>query len=100
MSEEINIDDLINKEYSEIEYLNYIKPEVIKKIRDYVISSKSKTPLEDYAIAILKKEKSKKRDIFLEIIIELKSLRKKYKAGEKFAGMCLINYGFLKKRYL
>lgn len=95
---EMKIDEWIEQGWDEIDFLNYVKPLVLSNIRAYILKvGKGSSPLEEYEDLIRSKPKSKKRDLYLEIISWLKEVRDKAKNGDKVSKMILVNHGFMKK---
>lgn len=94
---EWTIDEWLDAGYSDVDYLNYIKPLIIRTIREFVLKSEDSSPLEVYESKLLEKPDSKKKELFVAVVEDLKKLKKKAKSGDKVARIFLINYGLVRR---
>lgn len=83
-------------DFNELDYLNYVKPLVIRRIVEYVKKFTDSNPLKSLREKLGQEKNGKKRRRILEIISYLEFIKKRYEEGDKIARMILVNYGLIK----
>lgn len=93
-SAEINKWFIEGKKISNLDWLNIVKPLIIRHIAKYVLQQGGTI---DKLKKLVKDKQSCKAQAILSCITYLEEVKKKYLADDKVARMILINYGLLRR---
>jgi hypothetical protein len=87
---------LFDKGFTELQYINVIKPELIRRIvATLKTMQESKNPLKEIEEFCEKKFKGAELKAYQKVIKHIKQLKARNKKGDEVAKMMLINYGII-----